>query len=83
MSRIPKSIVQTMIMVHQALLIMFLSIMVDFSRSLFLMSTWIFFVLGKLGRSSQDTFSKGTFLSEVSFIDKSYGVGGGWWPIGL
>ena len=52
MSRIPKSIVQTMIMVHQALLIMFLSIMVDFSRSLFLMSTWIFFVLGKLGRLS-------------------------------
>ena len=41
------------------------------------------FVLGKLRGSSLDIFTKGTFLSEVSFMEKSYRVGGGWWPIGL
>ena len=51
---------------------MFFSIMVDFPRSLLLMSTWKLFVLSKSGGSFQNFFTKGIFLSEVSFIEKSY-----------
>ena len=52
-----------------ALLIMFFSIMIDFPMFLLLMST--FFMLSKFGGSFQDFHTKGTLLSEVSFMLKS------------
>ena len=45
--------------------------------SLLLTSTLKFFVLGKLEGSFKDFFTKGTLLSVVSFMLKSWGVGGG------
>ena len=53
--------------------------MVDFPRSLFLMSIWKFFVVGKLGGVILRLFYKRHFIVSGLLHREKLGVGGGGW----
>ncbi len=62
------------------LLITFSLIMLGSPRLLLLLSTWYFFCwIGRGDHPETYLLTKGTFLSEHSFMVKSCGVGGWWW----